>query len=162
MRLGSAAGYAAAVVGLLYAALSLYWGAGGTYWLDTVSGAVEDLAQRGGASAVTVGLGGAALKLVASGVAFALARARGRPRWLLIVAALIGFVLIVYGGVLVAVGALVLTGAVDQGDVVDRTALTWHVAVWDLWFLVWGILFAVATIAFRRLSPVVGSRELTG
>ncbi|WAL63943.1 DUF3995 domain-containing protein [Amycolatopsis cynarae] len=158
MRLGSVAGYAAAVIGALYAALSLYWGAGGTYWLDTVGGAVRDLAGRGGTSAVTVGLGAAALKLAASAVAFVLARTGGRLRWLLILAALIGFVLIVYGGVLVAVGALVLTGAMDPGTAIDRTALTWHVAVWDLWFLVWGVLFALATIAFRRRSPVVGSR----
>ena len=33
---------------------------------------------------------------------------------------------------------------------VDRTALRWHVGVWDLWFLVWGILLALATFGYWR------------
>jgi hypothetical protein len=33
---------------------------------------------------------------------------------------------------------------------VDRTALRWHVGVWDLWFLAWGIFLALATIGYAR------------
>jgi hypothetical protein len=29
-------------------------------------------------------------------------------------------------------------------------ALRWHVALWDLWFLVWGILPALATVGYWR------------
>jgi hypothetical protein len=36
---------------------------------------------------------------------------------------------------------------------VDRTALRWHVLVWDLWFLVWGLLLGVAAWQFGRASP---------
>jgi hypothetical protein len=100
-------GYAAGVLGLLYAALSLYWTVGGTVLIDTVGGTIEELALRGGGAAVALGLLATVLKLVASALAFALVRSRGQARWLLILSALAGFVLIVYGGVLVAVGALV-------------------------------------------------------
>ncbi len=50
----------------------------------------------------------------------------------------------------------VLLGALGYGRVihpagsVDRTALRWHVGVWDLWFLVWGILLALATVGYWR------------
>jgi hypothetical protein len=42
----------------------------------------------------------------------------------------------------------------------DRAALRWQVALWDMWFLVWGLLLAIAVVAgwraqreSRRLSP---------
>jgi len=38
----------------------------------------------------------------------------------------------------------VLTGVVSPAGAVDRTALRWHVMVWDLWFLAWGLLLGVA------------------
>jgi hypothetical protein len=58
-----------------------------------------------------------------------------------------------YGGLLVVVGALVLTGVLSPAGPVDRTALRWHVLVWDLWFLVWGLLLGVAAWQFGRASP---------
>lgn len=44
--------------------------------------------------------------------------------------------LVVYGGLNVILGALVLSGVIHPAGSVDRTALRWHVGVWDLWFLV--------------------------
>jgi hypothetical protein len=58
--------------------------------------------------------------------------------------------LTVYGGLNVLLGTLVLSGVIHPAGSVDRTALRWHAGVWDLWFLVWGILLAVATIAYWR------------
>ena len=49
------------------------------------------------------------------------------------------------------VGALVLSGAISSSAEVDRHALRWHVFVWDMWFLVWGLALAVAVAAARRL-----------
>jgi hypothetical protein len=43
---------------------------------------------------------------------------------------------VVYGGLNVLLGALVLLGVIHPTGSVDRTALRWHVGVWDLWFLV--------------------------
>jgi len=35
---------------------------------------------------------------------------------------------------------------------VDRRALTWHVLLWDLWFLVWGAALGVAVWRSRGTS----------
>ena len=56
----------------------------------------------------------------------------------------------VYGGVNVLLSALVLPGVIHPAGSVDRTALRWHVGVWDLWFLVWGISPALATAGYWR------------
>ena len=53
-------------------------------------------------------------------------------------------------GLNVAAGALVLSGVLHPSGSVDRMALRWHAGVWDLWFLVWGILLAVATVSSWR------------
>jgi len=58
--------------------------------------------------------------------------------------------LVAYGGLNVLVGALVLSGVIHPAGSVERTALRWHVGVWDLWFLVWGILLALATVGYWR------------
>lgn len=63
---------------------------------------------------------------------------RAVPRRLLAGAAwAASVVLTAYGGLLVAVEALVLTGVINPAGPVDRTALRWHVMLWDLWFLIW-------------------------
>jgi|tagenome__1003787_1003787.scaffolds.fasta_scaffold19667851_1 hypothetical protein len=35
---------------------------------------------------------------------------------------------------------------------VGATALRWHVTVWDLWFLLWGVLPLVSGLGHRPLS----------
>jgi len=91
---------------------------------------------------------------VAGGLlALALARSWGqtvRRRWLLIVSARASMLLVAYGGLNVLLGALVLAGVIHRAGGVDRTALRWHVGVWDLWFLVWGILLTLATVGYAR------------
>jgi hypothetical protein len=52
------------------------------------------------------------------------------------------------GGLYVAGGALALAGVVEGAE--DRVALWWHVLVWDLWFLVWGVLLGLAARSFGR------------
>lgn len=150
-----AAAYAAAVLGFTYAAVSLYWAAGGTALLSTVGGSVEDIGRQGGLPAAALGLAAAGLKLAAGILALALARPWGGviPRtWLLACAAGASAVLACYGAIQVTAGSLVLTGAVRPAAAVDWTALRWHVLVWDMWFLIWGILLAAATVAAWRQS----------
>ena len=77
------------------------------------------------------------------------------PRRLLLVLAGAGaVVLVAYGGLYVVGGALVLAGVVEGPGAEDRAALWWHVLVWDLWFLVWGVLLGLAAWS-------VGRRDLT-
>jgi hypothetical protein len=65
-------------------------------------------------------------------------------------AAELSVLLVVYGGLNVLLGDLVLSGVIHPTGSVDRTALRWHVGVWDLWFLVSGILLALATVGYWR------------
>jgi hypothetical protein len=151
-RAGTPAAYAAAVLAFTYAAVSLYWTLGGRLLLDTVGGTVAQVARGGGAPAVLLGLTATVLKVAGGLLALALVRPWGRAlprRWLLICSAGASTVLTGYGALLVAAGALALTGTVHTGSA-DRTALRWHVAVWDMWFLPWGLLLTTATVAYWR------------
>ena len=150
---GTVAAYAAALVAFAYALVSLYWAAGGQAFLGTVGGYVQHFAGRGGAAALLAALAAAVAKVAGGLLALALVHPRGRAvrrRWLLIVSAGASMLLVGYGGLNVLLGALVLTGVIHPAGGVDRTALRWHVGVWDLWFLVWGILLTLATVGYAR------------
>ena len=149
------AAYAACALALLSAVPSFYWALGGTAGLDTVGGTLEELARARDPRGVALGVAAGLLKVAGGLLALALARSWGRvvPRGLLLGAAwAASAVLTGYGGLLVAVGALVLTGVISPSGPVDRTALRWHVLVWDLWFLVWGVLLGVAAWRYGRRS----------
>ncbi len=152
-RAGVWAGYLACGCALLYALVSFYWAAGGTAGLDTVGGSIEEMGRAHDARGILLGSVAGVLKVAGGLVALALVRPWGRavPRWLLLTASWGGgVVLTVYGGLLVAAGALVLSGAIDPAGPVDRTALRWHVMLWDLWFLVWGVLLGIAAWQYTR------------
>jgi Protein of unknown function (DUF3995) len=148
-RLRALAG-AAAVLAFGSALVSAYWTAGGTALLDTVGGALERLAREPGAAGVALGATTVLLKVAGGLLALALLR-RSVPRLVEWVALVAGAGLALYGGALVAVGALALTGAL--GEPADPRALRWHVLVWDPWFLVWGVLLVLAV---RRRRSVGG------
>jgi hypothetical protein len=137
--------------GWLSAVPSFYWALGGTAGLDTVGGAIEELAHTRDPAGVALGLGAGPLKVAGGLLALALVRPWGRPvpRRLLGGAAwTASVVLTCYGGLLVAVGAL----RTPPPGPVDRTALRWHVLLWDLWLLVWGLVLGVAAWQYGRES----------
>jgi hypothetical protein len=111
------AAYAACALAWLYAVPNLYWALGGTAGLDTVGGAIEELARTRDPAGVALGLGAGVLKLAGGLLALALVRPWGRaiPRRLLGGAAwAASVVLTCYGGLLVVVGALVLGGLISR------------------------------------------------
>lgn len=149
---GRAAAYGAALLALGYAAVSLYWALGGMGLLSTVGGQFVRFAERGGPAVVALGVVVIAIKVAGGVLALALVQPWGRriPQRLLLGTALAGgVVLTLYGGVLVLVGALVLTGVVRPSGPVDETALRWHLLAWDLWFLLWGLLLGAAALQHR-------------
>ena len=155
------AAYAACALALLSAVPSFYWALGGTAGLDTVGGTIEELGRARDPRGVALGVGAGLLKVAGGLLALALVRPWGRaiPRRLLLVAAwAASVVLTAYGGLLVVVGALVLSGLVSPVGPVDRTALRWHVLLWDLWFLVWGLVLGVAAWHYGRESGSRGAR----
>jgi hypothetical protein len=153
---GVIAAYAAAIAAFGYALVSLYWAAGGRALLGTVGGYVEQLTHRGGALPVIAALTVVLAKVAGGLLALALVRPWGRVvprRWLLAGSAAVSLLLVAYGGVNVFAGALVLSGVIHPAGSVDRAALRWHVGLWDLWFLAWGIFLALAVIGYRRRAP---------
>src|SRR3954470_9009154 len=97
------------------AAVSLYWTAGGTLLLDTVGGAIEDLAQDRSLGAVALGTVTVSFKVAAAILALALVHVLGggrRRRFVLLANGTASAILCVWGGANVVVGALVLSGAI--------------------------------------------------
>jgi hypothetical protein len=149
------AAYAACGVALAYAVVSFYWAFGGTAGVGTLGGRLEELARSDDPVVLWLAGGAGVAKLAGAVLALALVRPWGRlvPGRVLVVAAWVGaVVLVLYGGANVVAGALVLAGAVEVAGGMDRTALWWHVLVWDSWFVVWGVLLGMAAWASR--SPV--------
>ncbi len=158
--LGTVAAYAAAAVAFAYALVSLYWALGGHGLISTVGGYAEQFARSGGVGAVLVAVAVAVAKVAGGLLALALVRPRqraNRRHWLLIVSAGTSALLVVYGGINVTAGALVLSGVIRPAGNVNWTALRWHVGVWDLSFLLWGTLLALATAGYWRRTASRGT-----
>lgn len=145
------AAVAAAVLAFASAAVTLFWLLGGTLGLDTVGGAIEELGRERSATTLAVLAATLVAKLAAGRLALTLADSWRRPRRLAVALALLGGIgLALYGGVLVLVGASVLSGILDPAGPRDEYALRWHVFFWDLWFLVWGLALTLAALRARR------------
>jgi hypothetical protein len=132
--------YASGILGLLYAGVSAYWGAGGTGLLETIGGSLE---REGG--------GGTTGVLVIVWITVAPRWLSGRRyTWMRRGAWLAATVLMVYSGVLTLIGLLVQADVVHRSGTADQTALRWHTFLWDPWFLLWGLLLAAALALSRR------------
>jgi len=141
--------------GLAFAAISFYWGAGGIHGLDTLGGSLERLARAHDRTIFIAVWVTGFLKVFGSLLALALAGAWAArlPRRPVIV---LGWVAAasstMYGAILVISEALVIIGAIKPAQPVEWKPLLWHLYVWDMSFLVWGVLFGVATWQFSRTA----------
>lgn len=148
---GTAWAVAALLIGLPHCAISIVWGLGGTWLLDTVGGSLEDQGRTGGVAALTVAWAAAVLKLVASMLPLIAVRAGGAVGSLARTLGWVqGAVLTLYGGVLTVVGLLVRVDVVNASPDADQSALAWHAYFWDPWFMVWGVLTLAAMIRSRQ------------
>jgi hypothetical protein len=148
---GATAASAAFVVGMLFALVSAYWVAGGTWLLDTVGGSLER-AGRARNAALIAGLALVVVLKVVAALLGILAIRPWRPLvWRLVrLAAWVGAVVMaVYGAVLTSVGLLVQADVIHASATADHRALRWHDYLWDPWFLVWGVLLIVALMQSR-------------
>jgi len=130
----------AAVLGTLHGLVSIYWGLGGRWLLETLGEAIVTRFADVVLVLVPIGLvkiGFAWLPLVLS-VRRWPARRLWRPVCWLGVA-----VLVLWGGLNTLVGNLVLAGVIRPGDGFDRAAMVGHAWLWDPLFLLWGATLAV-------------------
>lgn len=144
------------MIGLLYAAVSVYWGAGGKWLLDTVGGSLARPGRAHDATVIIAIWAAAALKLTAALLPPLALRNHGRQRHLarLLAWAAAG-ILTTYGAVLTTIGVLVQADAIHSSVNADQRALLWHAYLWDPWFLAWGIL--IATALLRSQSATRGN-----
>jgi hypothetical protein len=138
-------------LGLASAAISAYWALGGTALLDTVGGAIERWGRERSPGVfvtlwviVVLKIIAAVAPLVFVGVGSGQLPAWTRARRTRLLGWIAAVGLTVYGGVLTVVGLLVEAGLIHAADDADQHALAWHAFVWDPWFALWGIAFAVA------------------
>lgn len=144
---------AACVVGLLFAAVSVYWGAGGTRLLDTVAVSLERQA-RAGETGIFVALWAAVVLKIAAAVLPVLALRRmaltTRDRIVSVLAWTAATFLTVYGLLQTAVAQLLSADVIHAPATVDDRRLAWQAFVWDPWFLIWGLLAVAALLHGRR------------
>ena len=148
------AGYAAFAWGLIFAAISFYWGSGGTLGIDTVWGSQRMSSAQESLLIVAVWVTGL-LKLLGALLALALVTRWGtrvQPRPLTVMGWATAGLLTLYGGVNVTFEALTAGGIVKPTQPVDWKPLLWHLYVWDLSFVIWGILFGLAAWHFTRTN----------
>src|SRR5262249_15368622 len=123
------------------------WGGGGTLGLDTLGGSLERLARaRDPALVAAVWITGL-LKLGGAGLAPTPVRglgARAAPPPVPAPGPGRAPGLAPLRGCPVAGAALVATGAIHPAGPVEWKPLLWHLYLWDMSFLVWGILFGLA------------------
>lgn len=153
VRSGRAPAYGAAGVAFAFAAVSAYWGLGGSLGVDTLGGRIEALARAHDPGLLALTWVAAVLKAAGGLLALALVQSWGGrfPRRLLLLLAWGGAaVLVLYGGAQVAIEALVELHVLHLAGTVDWYALRWHLALWDLWFLAWGLLLALAAAIYTR------------
>jgi hypothetical protein len=112
----AAVAHGAAVLGVLYAGVSAYFGAGATGLLETVGGSLERITVALKPAASAIGVLGAVPPRWLRSRTYTWVR---RAAWLA------ATVLVVYGGVLTLIGLLVQGDVVHRSATADQTTLRW-------------------------------------
>ena len=144
---------AAFVVGMLFAAVSVYWALGGMWLLATVDRSIEEQARAGNKGLILAAWAAAILKVSAAVLPLLALRRFSRPVWnrsAWLLAWLSAAILSFYGLVQTAVSQAVLVGFIDMSSAADHRALAWHTYLWDPWFLIWGLLVTAALLRSRH------------
>jgi hypothetical protein len=148
---------------LVFAAVSVYWAAGGTAGTATIGPAITEPVLARDPTWVTLMWGTVALKVLAGLLALALVRPWGRsvPRRLLLTAAWgAGALMALYAGTASLVQhGLMAAGTLSIPAGLGATALRWHLVLWDPWWLLGGLLFVAAAWSYQRRSRGHRSRR---
>lgn len=149
------AGRAAFAWAAIFALMSLYWAAGGQVGGNTIGVEIDRLGRERDPSLVAQLWAAFALKALIAMLALALLRPwrqRLPRRLLLVLAAATGAGVTLYAVANLIQHALMATGAISTHETLGTYALPWHIALWDPFWLVGGLLFLAATRALQS-SP---------
>ena len=145
----------AAAWAILFAAMSIYWALGGTVGLDTLGVELERDARARDPDTIAVVWVTALLKLAAAALALALVQPWGRvlPRRLWVIATwIVGLGILAYALANFVQHGLMKAGVVDTPEALGSSAATWHLAFWDPFWLLGGLLFTAAAHRAGRAS----------
>ena len=147
-RLGVCAGYTAAAWAFAFAALSLYWAAGGTRAAETVLGPqATHYSWATDPAVMTATLLAGLLKILGGLFAIALVRPSWprAPRWMMFAVGWGAALLLVgYGLEATTSQALVTVHAIHVPADYNWHTARWHLCVWGPVFAVWGVLLGLA------------------
>jgi hypothetical protein len=155
------AAYAAAVWAFVFAVPSFVWAAGVKAGSETIAADVEEAGIADPWLLAATGV----LKLLAGLVALALVRPWGRaiPRRLLLVAAWgAAVVFCLYAVANFVEHSLMEAGERSIPEDLGTDAVRWHLLLWDPWWLLGGILFALAAWEFTRSRRAEAGRVSEG
>jgi hypothetical protein len=136
----------AAALGMVHAAFSVYWAAGGTLLVWSLG---DDLVERfQGREWLLAPIG--VVKLLVAVAPTALvgwgwpARVATRSAcWLT------ALVLVTWGGLNTIIGNLVLAGVIEPESGFDRSGMIGHAYLWDPLFLAWGVALTMGLVSSR-------------
>ena len=149
--------YAASMWAFIFAATSFYWAAGGTFGVSTVGSEIISIATTYKTLfSIILWLDGIAKTLLGL-LALGLVQSWGRvfPRKFLLVASwVIGLLMAAYGATeLIVTGTsalLMKTGVIAISPSVDWVGIEGHLAIWDPYWLLGGILFMLSAVPIQN------------
>lgn len=148
--------YAACAWAFIFAAFSFYWAAGGMIGVETLGESMARLAAAHDSELITLTWITGVLKVIAGLLALTLVQRWGRvfPRWLLRLAAWgAGLLFLGYGIINVIQHAIMILDPSQIGELLgSANAVRWHLALWDPFWMIGGLLFIGAAFMFGRES----------
>jgi len=152
-RSGHGTARAACIIGLLFAAVSAYWGLGGRWLLDTLDSRIQEQALAGSAGIYVAVWAAAVLKVVAALLPLLALRGLANRRWsrtVWFLAWAAAVILTGYGLMQTTIGLLAQAGVIHAPATASARVLAWGAYVWDPWFLIWGLLAGSALLRGRH------------
>jgi hypothetical protein len=137
--------------------MSFYWALGGRAGGETIGPAITKPVLAGDPMMLAILWITGALKAVAGVGALALVQPWGRhiPRWALLLGGWGASALfLVYGAANLIQDALFVVGAIPTPAGIGAVAARWHLFLWDPWWLLGGVLFALATWSYSQRRGV--------
>jgi hypothetical protein len=139
------AAYGAAAWSILFAAMSAFWALGGTLGLDTLGNEIERDARAREPDVIALVWVTALLKLVGAALAIA--------TWI------VGLGVLAYALASFAQHGLMKADVVDTPVALGSSAVGWHLALWDPFWLLGGLLFIAAARQAGRVSSGASARS---